>query len=116
MSDWQEITTAFKEPGNAGNFTGTLVVSMLVPKIQLAGGEYLSDFRYRYTVTAGQALQSDGGNMQLPITEDANPANTPLWFTLVDANGRQTEIGYAVIPRPADPLNPAITLGSVLTV
>lgn len=116
-SDWQAVTTNFVEPGNGGAFTGFLFVAMLVPKVQLAGGAILQDFNYKFTVTNGVALQSDGGTMMLPITEDSNPADVPLFFKLMDANGRQADIGYAVFPRPADAdPYPAVLLEDHLTV
>jgi hypothetical protein len=118
MSDYQEVTTAFKDPATGGSFTGTLRVAMLPPKVLLAGGGYLAGFNQAYVVTAGQAFMSDGTTeLLLPITEDSNPANVPLFFTLVDGNGRQTPIGYVVIPRPAGSAPyPAIDLDDHLTV
>jgi hypothetical protein len=118
MSDYQEVTTSFKDPATGGAFTGTLYVAMLPPKILLAGGSYLAGFNQPYPVTAGQAFMTDGTTeLLLPITEDANPANTPLFLTLVDGNGRQSPIGYVVIPRPSGTAPyPAIDLDEHLTV
>lgn len=117
-SDYQEVTTSFKDPATGGAFTGQLYVAMLPPKVLLSGGAYLAGFNQAYPVTAGQAFMQDGTTeLLLPITEDANPANAPLFLTLVDGNGRQTPLGYVVIPRPAgaDPY-PAIDLHEHLTV
>ena len=116
-SDWQEVTTAFVEPDLAGAAGGYLWATIVVPKVVLAGGTILKDFRQRYALTAGVAKQSDGTALMLPITEDANPEDTPIFFELQDANGRTTPIGYAVFPRPAgsDPYT-AVLLSDYLTV
>ena len=109
-TDWQTLTTSFVEPGNAGTFTGFLIVTCMHPRVTLSLGGVLEAFRYKYTVTAGQALQSDGGTLMLPITSDATPANARLYLTLVDANGRMSDYGYAIITRPAADANPYPTL------
>lgn len=117
-SDYQEVTTSFKDPKTGAAFTGTLIVAMLPEKVKLAGGGYLGAFRQPYPVTAGQAFMLDGTTeLLLPITEDSNPAGVPLFLTLVDANGRQADIGYFVLPRPAGAAPyPAVLLDDYLTV
>lgn len=104
MADWVEVTTTFVEPGNGSTFTGFLIVSALPPSVKLLAGGVLESFRQKYTVTSGQAKQTDGTNLELPYTVDAVPANTRLWFTLVDSNGRQSDIGWAIFPRETGPL------------
>ena len=117
-SDWQEVTTSFKDPSTGAAFTGYLLATMAVDKVLLANGGYLSAYRYKFAVTAGQAYMADGvTELILPITEDANPVNAPIFLSLMDTHGRITPYGYVVIPRPAstDPY-PAVDLDDHLTV
>lgn len=117
-SDWQLINTAIADPATGGLAAGFLLVTMATANLRLAGGGLVPAYRRKFTVTAGQALQDDGlTKMELPITEDANPANTPISLSFLDAQDRETPLGEVVVPRPAgaDPY-PAINLTDILPV
>jgi hypothetical protein len=117
-SDWQPITTAFADPMTGLPANGFLLVMQIVSNVKLAGGGLLPVYRKKFTVTGGQAFQDDGvTKLQLPITEDANPINTPIYLTWIDAQDRPTKFGTVIVPRQAgsDPY-PPIKLVDILPV
>lgn len=116
MSNWQAITTSFKNPDGSA-FTGILRV-LVLSQLRTVDGELIGPDTLSYTVTAGQAAGiGPTDKALLPITEDTNPANFALGLALIDADGRKRRLGDVVVPRPAgDPPYAAIALTDILPV
>lgn len=98
MADYLQINTALKEADGTGK-TG-YVIATLLSRVVLAGGGTVLPFRLKFALLAGVAQQPAGGAvMQLPVTEDANPAGVGIQLSHLDDQNRLTPIGEIVVPR-----------------
>lgn len=106
MSDYVEVVTDFGAGEEGAGFTGSLLVE-LAAQMTLAEGAILGPDLYEFPVVDGVAKASNGTDpLKLPITEDSEPAQVPLYLSLVDVQGRKRQLPpIPYVPREDGPLN-----------